>query len=391
MDEYFFPGMAYETMPLLRMELGKGKERPPVLRLVTGGEHREAEIPEPEKVLLRTLSPAGDAEKIRTEILMMNAREGAKEYGLISIGGKALLVWAPTVEGTEALLQGKPLPDEGPAPAGPLAGRIALITGAAQGFGKGLAEHLAADGACVMIADINERTGQAAVEELKEKTGNHAITFVRADVSDSASVDLMVRQTVFAFGGLDLFVSNAGVLKAGGLDVLEEKAFDFVTHVNYKGFYLGVKYASRVMKKQHEAAPGRFMDIIQINSKSGLQGSKRNFAYAGSKFGSIGLVQSFALELVQDNIKVNAVCPGNFFDGPLWSDPKTGLFRQYLEAGKVEGAKTIEDVRRHYESLVPMGRGTTVLDVYRAVRYLIEQEYETGQALPVTGGQVMLR
>ena len=101
------------------------------------------------------------------------------------------------------------------------------------------------------------------------------------------------------------------------------------------------------MKVQHRFAPGCWTDIIQINSKSGLEGSNRNFAYAGSKFGGIGLTQSFALELVEHNIKVNSVCPGNLFDGPLWSDPQTGLFVQYLRAGKVPGAKTIEEVRRH--------------------------------------------
>ena len=114
-------------------------------------------------------------------------------------------------------------------------------------------------------------------------------------------------------------------------------------------------------------------------------------AYAGSKFGGIGLTQSFALELIEDKIRVNAICPGNFFDGPLWSDPERGLFVQYLKAGKVEGAKTIEDVKRFYTSKVPMRRGCTPRDVARAVFYLHEQEYETGQAVPVTGGQVMLR
>ena len=74
----------------------------------------------------------------------------------------------------------------------------------------------------------------------------------------------------------------------------------------------------------------------------------------------------------------------------LWSDPKNGLFVQYLKAGKVEGAKTIEDVRRYYETKIPMGRGVTIGDVMRAIIYCIEQKYETGQAIPVTGGQVML-
>ena len=112
--------------------------------------------------------------------------------------------------------------------------------------------------------------------------------------------------------------------------------------------------------------------------------------HAGGKFGGIGLTQSFALELCAYNIKVNAVCPGNFLDGPLWSDPVRGLFVQYLEAGKVPGAKTVADVRRYYEAKVPMNRGCLPVDVARAVMYCVEQKYETGQAIPVTGGQVML-
>ena len=145
------------------------------------------------------------------------------------------------------------------------------------------------------------------------------------------------------------------------------------------------------MKIQHEYAPDYFMDIIQINSKSGLSGSNKNFAYAGSKFGGIGLTQSFALELTPYNIKVNSICPGNFLDGPLWTDPEKGLFVQYLKAGKVPGAKTVDDVRRSYESRVPMNRGCRILDVVRAIYYCMEQEYETGQAIPVTGGQEMLK
>lgn len=145
------------------------------------------------------------------------------------------------------------------------------------------------------------------------------------------------------------------------------------------------------MKLQHEIAPDYTMDIIEINSKSGLSGSNRNFAYAGSKFGGIGLTQSFALELVSFNIKVNAICPGNFFDGPLWSDPEKGLFVQYLTAGKVPGAKTVEDVKKFYESKVPMNRGCRVKDVACAIMYIVDQKYETGQAVPVTGGQEMLK
>ena len=274
-------------------------------------------------------------------------------------------------------------------------GRIALVTGAAQGFGKGIAEGLFREGANVLIADLNEPAGRALADELNGAGAASGATnraeFCRADVTDPGSLEALARECVACFGGLDLLVSNAGVLRAGSLEEMTPEAFDFVTRVNYTGYFQCVKYLSPIMKLQHRFAPGRLTDIIQINSKSGLEGSNRNFAYAGGKFGGIGLTQSFALELIEHGIKVNAVCPGNFFEGPLWSDPKTGLFVQYLTAGKVPGAKTVDEVRRFYESKVPMGRGCRVQDVVRAILYLVEQEYETGQALPVTGGQVMLR
>jgi NAD(P)-dependent dehydrogenase (short-subunit alcohol dehydrogenase family) len=172
---------------------------------------------------------------------------------------------------------------------------------------------------------------------------------------------------------------------------MDLETFEAVNRVNYGGFFLCAKYASAPMRVQHAFDPGHSADIVQINSKSGLAGSNKNFAYAGSKFGSIGLVQSFALELVPYHIKVNAICPGNLFDGPLWSDPEHGLFRQYLDAGKVPGARTLDDVRRFYEAKVPMGRGCRIDDVVRALLYAVEQTYETGQAIPVTGGQIMLK
>jgi sorbitol-6-phosphate 2-dehydrogenase len=269
--------------------------------------------------------------------------------------------------------------------------KIILITGAAQGFGEGIARDLFKQGANIAIADINEDKGLEFVRELNnQKTPNRAM-YIRIDVTDPGSVDSAVDQVVYELGGLDVMISNAGILKAGSLEEMDPVDFNSVTLVNYHGFYHCTKAAARIMKVQNKYAGGAFSDIIQINSKSGLTGSKKNFAYAGSKFGGIGLVQSFALELIEHKIKVNAICPGNFFEGPLWSDPENGLFVQYLEAGKVPGAKNIDDVKRHYESMVPAGRGCRVEDVVKAILYVIEQEYETGQALPVTGGQEMLR
>ncbi len=268
---------------------------------------------------------------------------------------------------------------------GRLGGKIAVVTGGAQGFGFGIAEELYREGASVVLADINEELAKASAEKLGERAVG-----IKVDVSSPSSVEELVIRTVEALGGIDIFVANAGVLKAGSLSELTPEQFDFVTKVNYTGYYNCVKYASEIMKAQHEADPEAWYDIIQINSKSGLVGSKNNFAYAGGKFGGIGLTQSFALELVDYQIKINAICPGNFYDGPLWSDPERGLFVQYLNAGKVPGAKTVEDVKKFYLAKSPIHRGCNPSDVAKAVFYCVEQTYETGQAIPVTGGQTML-
>ena len=269
--------------------------------------------------------------------------------------------------------------------AGRAAGKVALVTGAAQGFGFEIAVDLASQGAHVVLTDVNVEGAQRAATQIGVRALGLAI-----NVTDGTSVDEAIHQTVRTFGGIDLLVSNAGVLKAGSVKSQPEKDFDFVTSVNYKGYFVCVQKVAPIMSHQHLARPDVRSDIIQINSKSGLQGSNKNGAYAGSKFGGIGLTQSFALELVEDGVKVNSICPGNFFDGPLWSDPNNGLFVQYLRSGKVPGAKTIADVKKSYELKVPMGRGCTTADVMKAIYYLMDQQYETGQALPVTGGQVML-
>ncbi len=272
-----------------------------------------------------------------------------------------------------------------PAGNGRLAGKITIVTGAAQGFGKGIAEELYKEGATIIVADMNLPLAQQVAQEMGERACAIAV-----NVSDEESVAAMVAETVEKFGGLDILVANAGVVRSGPLAQFEKKDFEFVTAINYTGLFLCCKYAAMIMQAQHEADPEAMYDIIAMSSKSGLEGSNKNFAYAGSKFGAIGLVQSFALEMTAYNVKVNAICPGNYLDGPLWSDPERGLFVQYLQAGKVPGAKTVEDVRRFYEAKVPMNRGCLPIDVARAVMYCVEQKYETGQAIPVTGGQVML-
>lgn len=273
---------------------------------------------------------------------------------------------------------------------GRVEGRTIIVTGAAQGFGEGIARELMAQGANIVVADLNEATGEKTAASFNEKAGANKAIFVKTNVADMASLRNLMKETIVNFGALDAFVSNAGVVRAGGLDVMTPENFEFVTKINYEAYFFCAKVASHIMKIETRYDPEYFADIIQVNSKSGLRGSKANFAYAGGKFGGIGLTQSFALELAPDRVKVNSICPGNYYDGPLWSNPENGLFIQYLNAGKVPGAKTVQDVKDYYLAQVPMRKGCNPVDVCKAILYAIDQTGETGQAIPVTGGQVML-
>lgn len=276
--------------------------------------------------------------------------------------------------------------------AGRAENKTIIITGAAQGFGEGIGECLIKEGANIVIADLNEVKGNQTAESFNKISKSNQSVFVKTDVSDITNLENLIYKTVCEFGGVDCFISNAGVLRAGGLEDMTPENFDLVTKINYSAYFYCAKVVSKVMKLQTKyGSDNYYADIIQINSKSGLEGSRANFAYAGGKFGGIGLTQSFALELAPYRIKVNSVCPGNFYEGPLWSDSENGLFVQYLKAGKVPDAKSIEDVREFYLSKVPMRKGCTPLDVTKGVLYLMEQNGETGQALPITGGQVMLK
>ena len=274
--------------------------------------------------------------------------------------------------------------------AGRAENKTIIVTGAAQGFGEGIARCLLQQGANIVVADMNETVGRATVERFNGMAKSNRAIFVKTNVSEIPSIENLVHETICNFGAIDCFVSNAGVLRAGGLEDMTPEDFEFVTKINYNAYFYCTKVVSKVMKLQTKYSPEYYADIIQVNSKSGLRGSKANFAYAGGKFGGIGLTQSFALELAPFRIKVNSICPGNFYEGPLWSDPENGLFVQYLNAGKVPGAKTIDDVKAFYLAQVPLQKGCSPEDVTKGALYLMEQCGETGQALPITGGQVML-
>jgi sorbitol-6-phosphate 2-dehydrogenase len=259
-----------------------------------------------------------------------------------------------------------------------LSGRMALVTGAAQGLGEAIARRLAAEGcAGVAVSDVNGEKVLDVARSITEKYGCSTLA-LQTDVTDEAQVEAMVAQAKEEFGRLDVLVSNAGILIAHDLTEFPADAWRKVLDVNLYGYFLCAKAAAKVMVEQKSGV------ILQINSKSGKKGSFRNSAYAASKFGGIGLTQSIALDLAPHGIRVNAVCPGNLLDGTLWQE---SLYEQYA---KNQGV-TVEEVRRRYESQVPMGRGCTYEDVCNVVAFLASEEasYMTGQAINVTGGQEM--
>jgi sorbitol-6-phosphate 2-dehydrogenase len=267
---------------------------------------------------------------------------------------------------------------------GKLQNKVAIVTGGAQGLGQAISQRLAREGCPVIIADVNEAGAGAAALAIAQETGQRVLG-VKVDVTQEAEVKALFDRAVKEFGRVDVVVSNAAILIAEPIAEADAEKWRAVMNVNLFGYFLITKHACRVMKAQRSGS------IININSKSGKKGSAANSAYAASKFGGVGQTQSVALEMAPFNVRCNAICPGNLLDSPLWTDPEKGLFLQYLRAGKVPGAKTVEDVRQAYINQVPMKRGCSYDDVCNAVVFLASDEssYITGIALSVTGGQEM--
>ena len=263
-----------------------------------------------------------------------------------------------------------------------LPNHVAVITGGAQGLGAALAARLANEGCDVVVFDLKEEAVRKTAEAVAAATGRRVIG-VAGDVTKEADVERLFADTTKAFGKVDIVVANAAILIAEPIADADAEKWRAVMNVNLFGQFLTMKHACRSMKARKAGS------IIQINSKSGKKGSAANSAYAASKFGGIGLVQSAALEMAPHGVRVNAVCPGNLLESPLWTDPERGLFVQYFKAGKVPGAKTLDDVRSHYINQVPLRRGCTYEDIGNVVVFLASDKagYMTGQAINVTGGQ----
>jgi 3-oxoacyl-[acyl-carrier protein] reductase len=243
-----------------------------------------------------------------------------------------------------------------------LENKIAIVTGAASGFGRGIARRFAAEGAKVVVADIDAAGGEALAQEIGGR-------FALADVSNDAQVAAMVQTAIGAFGGLDILVNNAGVPQRN-MPMLEvdEATFDRIFAVNVKSLYLTAKYAVPALQARSGGA------IINIGSTAGLRPRPGLTWYNGSKAAVNLLSKSMALELAPDRIRVTAIAP-------VAGD--TPMLAEFL------GGAMTDEAYAKFRATVPLGRLSTPEDIANAALYLAsdEAEFITGVCLEVDGGR----
>lgn len=250
--------------------------------------------------------------------------------------------------------------------------KIALVTGGAQGLGEAICQRLAAEGAHVVVADLNLDGAQQVAADIAAQTDRRSLA-IKVNITDEADVAAAVQRTVAEFGRLDIAVSNAGILIAEAVDEFPADKWRAVIDVNLTGYFLLAKHAAQVMKAQRSGV------ILQINSKSGKKGSFKNSAYAASKFGGIGLTQSIALELAEYGVRCNAICPGTI-ESPSLDDRIATLAKQ--------SGEPLEKVRQAFVDRQPIGRLGKAREIAMLAVYLASDEssYTTGQIHLADGG-----
>jgi 3-oxoacyl-[acyl-carrier protein] reductase len=243
-----------------------------------------------------------------------------------------------------------------------------IVTGAGQGIGKGIALRLAAEGAKVVVNDIDAGLGESVVKEIVDAGGT--ASFVAADVTNSAQVKALVDATVQRYGRLDVMVNNAGWTHRNrpALDVPEDE-FDKCYAVNVKSVYLATVHATPVFRTQ---GGGSF---INIASTAGVRPRPGLTWYNGSKGAVIVTSKSLAAELGPDNIRVNCV-------NPVFN-PETGLSAEFA------GGPLTDERLAKFRATIPLGRFSTALDVANAVLYLASDEaaFISGVCIEVDGGR----
>ncbi len=244
--------------------------------------------------------------------------------------------------------------------------QIAFITGAGSGIGRATALAFTKAGARVVVAEMNEATGRQTVEQIGQMGGD--ALFVACDVADPAQIEVAVRQTVAAYGRLDIGINNAGIGgKFGRLTDQTQGDFEQMMAVNVGGVFYGMQYQVRQMLSQD--GPGG--KIVNVASIAGVRGMPMGAPYSASKHAVIGLTKTAALEYVRQNIRINAVCP------------------VYTHSAMVDDLiNTAPGMEERMRRVIPMGRFGQPDEIAQAILWLCSEEnaFYTGQALQMDGG-----
>jgi NAD(P)-dependent dehydrogenase (short-subunit alcohol dehydrogenase family) len=244
-----------------------------------------------------------------------------------------------------------------------LDGKVAVITGAGQGIGRGIADVLAAEGACVVVTDLELSRAQQTAEAIRER--GHQALALKQDVLAISSTGEVFADAEQEFGTVDILVNNAGTAQQMPFLAVTEKSWDLVNDINAKAVFFACQTAGEYFQ---EKAGGK---IVNIASMAGKNAIEEYSAYNASKFSVIGITQSAALELAKHNVNVNAVCPG-IVRTPMWDTLDPDQWERQI-------------------ARVPLGRGQYPEDIGNAVAFLASDRARniTGASLAVTGGLQM--